>query len=345
MPIEALLVREPVGVISAITPFNYPLFVNAWKVAPAIAMGNTIVLKPAPWTPLDAFEIARAAEEAEIPPGVVNVIGGGGVDVGEELVSNPMVDMVSFTGSVSAGRSVGALAAQTIKKVQLELGGKSALVALPDADPAQVVLGAISGCMIHAGQGCGCTTRLLLHESMHDEVLSQVATSASAMPLGDPRDEATQVGPLIREQHRQRVESYVQAGLEDGATLVTGGKRPDRAGFFYEPTVFADVRNDMRIAQEEIFGPVLSVLRYRDEDEAVRIANDSTFGLAGQVQSTDREHAKAFARRIRTGYVGLGIGPPNFNGGWGGYKQSGVGREWRAGLEEYTELKTITWMP
>ena len=342
--VESVMVHEPVGVCVGITPFNYPFFVNAWKVAPAIAMGNTIVLKPAPWTPLDAFEIARAAEEAEIPPGVVNVIGGGGVDVGEELVSNPLVDMVSFTGSVPAGRRVGALAAQTIKKVQLELGGKSAAIALEDADPATIVMNAISGCMTHAGQGCGCTTRLLLPEQSHDAVVDQLAATCASIVVGDPRDETTVVGPLIREQHRERVEGYVQAGIGEGATLAVGGSKPDRPGFFFQPTVFTDVTPDMTIAREEIFGPVLSVMRYHDVDEAVRIANDSTFGLAGAVISPDRERAREVAMQLRTGYVGLGIGVPNFNGSWGGYKQSGVGREWRDGLAEYTETKHLTWL-
>ncbi|MCA1833403.1 MAG: aldehyde dehydrogenase family protein [Actinomycetota bacterium] len=344
--VRSLLVREPVGVVSAITPFNYPLFVNSWKVAPAIAMGNTVVLKPAPWTPLDAFEIARAAEEAGLPPGVLNVIGGGGVDVGEEMVGNPMVDMVSFTGSLTAGRSVGARAAQTVKKVQLELGGKSAAIVLDDASAEDVAMRIMGNCMLHAGQGCGCTTRLLVPETMHDEVVERTAAMCALMPIGDPADPSVVLGPLIREQHRARVESYVQAGIDEGATLVTGGRRPPQLdkGFFYEPTVFTDVRNDMRIAQEEIFGPVLAVIRYRDEDEAVRIANDSVFGLGGAVYSPNRPRALAFSRRLRTGFVGIGGGMLNFHGSWGGYKQSGVGREWRAGLEEYTELKHLTWV-
>jgi aldehyde dehydrogenase (NAD+) len=346
LPVRSLLMHEPVGVVSAITPFNFPFFVNAWKVAVATAMGNTVVLKPAPWTPLDAFEIARAAEEAELPPGVVNVIGGGGVDVGEELVSNPMVDMVSFTGSVPAGRSVGALAAQTIKKVQLELGGKSPLFVLDDASPSEVVMNAVAGCMIHAGQGCGCTTRLLLPQAMHDAVVEQLVETCRNLPVGDPRDPNTQVGPLIRERHRERVEAYVQAGIDEGATLAAGGGRPAhlQKGFFFEPTVFTGVRNDMRIAQEEIFGPVLCVIPYATEDEGVAIANDSDFGLGGAVVSSDRERARAIARRLRTGYVGLGVAVPNFNGSWGGYRQSGVGREWREGLAEYTEVKHISWV-
>jgi acyl-CoA reductase-like NAD-dependent aldehyde dehydrogenase len=346
LPSSALLVREPVGVVSSITPFNYPFFVNSGKVAPSIVMGNTLVLKTSPWTPLDAFVIAQAAEEAGIPPGVLNVIGGGGADVGEEMVSNPMVDMVSFTGSVVVGRAVAALAAKTIKKVQLELGGKSAIVVLDDADPEQVVPGAFGGCMIHAGQGCGCTTRLLVPEKMHDDLVERLVAMCRSAKVGDPREADTVVGPLIRDQHRQRVESYVQAGIDEGAAIATGGRRPPHLdkGFFYEPTIFTGVRNDMKIAQEEIFGPVLCVIPYRDEDEAVRIANDSMFGLGGAVMSANRDRAMAIAKRMRTGYVGLGTVPPNFNAAWGGYKQSGVGREWRMGLEEYTELKNITWL-
>jgi acyl-CoA reductase-like NAD-dependent aldehyde dehydrogenase len=344
--VNSLMVREPVGVVTGITPFNYPLFVNAWKVAPAIAMGNTIVLKPAPWTPLDAFEIARAAEAADIPPGVVNVIGGGGVDVGETLVSHPMVDMVSFTGSVTAGRSVGALAAQTVKKVQLELGGKSAALILDDADPQTVALQLMGSCMIHAGQGCGCTTRLIVPSHLHDATVDALVSACRMMKIGDPADPTVVLGPLIRSQHRARVEGYVQLGLDEGARIVTGGRRPPKLdrGFFYEPTVFVDVKNSMRIAQEEIFGPVLCVIPYGDLDEGIAIANDSIFGLGGAVLSPSQTRALDVARRLRTGFVGINGGMVNEHGAWGGYKQSGVGREWRGGLEEYTELKHISWL-
>ncbi len=344
--VRSLLIHDAIGVVAAITPFNFPLFVNCWKVAMSTAMGNTVVLKPAPWTPLDAFEIARAVEEADLPPGVVNVIGGGGVDVGQAMVSSPLVDMVSFTGSVPAGRSVGAAAAQTIKKIQLELGGKSPLFVLDDASPDEVAMNAVAGCFIHAGQGCGCTTRLLVPESMHDAVVERVVETCRSVTVGDPRDPGTQVGPLIREQHRQRVEGFVASGLEEGATLAAGGGRPKHLerGFFFEPTVFTGVRNDMRIAQEEIFGPVLCVISYVTEDQGVAIANDSMYGLAGAIVSSNRDRAQAVARRLRTGYVGLGVAVPNFNGSWGGYRQSGIGREWRAGLEEYTELKHVTWV-
>lgn len=341
--VHSMAVREPVGVMTGMTPFNYPLFVNAWKVAPSIAMGNTIVLKPSPWTPLDAFEIARACEEAEIPPGVVNVIGGGGIDVGEVLASHPMVDMVAFTGSVGGGRAVGAMAMQTVKKIQLELGGKSAALALDDATPMDIATTLMGSCMVHAGQGCGCTTRLLVPRRMHDEVVDALVAACAWMVPGDPADPATTLGPLIREEHRQRVEGYVRAGVEQGARIATGGTRPDRPGYFFEPTVFVDARNDMKICQEEIFGPVLAVMPYDSLDEAVAIANDSIFGLGGAVISPDRERAIDVARRLRTGFVGIGGGMLNFYGSWGGYKQSGIGREWKLGLEEFTELKHITW--
>jgi aldehyde dehydrogenase (NAD+) len=344
--VNGLAVREPVGVVTAMTPFNFPLFTNAWKVAPAIAMGNTIVLKPSPWTPLDAFEVARACEEAGIPGGVVNVIGGGGIDVGQVLAGDPRVDMVSFTGSVGGGRAVGATAAQTVKKVQLELGGKSVALMLDDADPNDVAMRLLGSCMTHSGQGCGCTTRLLVPRALHDATVDAVVKACGIMTIGDPADPATMLGPLIREEHRQRVEKYVAIGLEEGAHLATGGRRPPHLerGFFYEPTVFTGVRNDMRIAQEEIFGPVLCVIPYASEDEAVAIANDSIFGLGGAVMSPNHERAVEVARRLRTGFVGINGGMLNFNGSWGGYKQSGVGREWRLGLEEFTELKHVSWV-
>ncbi|HEX9775663.1 MAG TPA: aldehyde dehydrogenase family protein [Actinomycetota bacterium] len=346
IPVQGVAVREPVGVVSAMTPFNYPFFVNCWKVAPALATGNAVVLKPSPWTPLDAFELARAAEEAGVPPGVLNVIGGGTVLVGQELCTNPGIDMVAFTGSVTGGRAVGAAAMQTVKKVQLELGGKSALVMLDDVEPDDVAWRLMFTCMMHAGQGCGCTTRLLVPRALHDATVEALVARCEAEVLGDPNDPATTIGPLIREEHRARVDGYVRLGVEEGATIATGGRPPphlDR-GFFYEPTVLTGVRNDMRVAQEEIFGPVLCVIPYRDEAEAIAIANDSMFGLGGAVVSNDRERAMGLARALRTGFVAIGAAiPPNYAGSWGGYKQSGVGREWRLGLQEFTELKEIVW--
>jgi aldehyde dehydrogenase (NAD+) len=246
---------------------------------------------------------------------------------------------------VAGGRAVGAAAMQTVKKVQLELGGKSAMVMLDDADPGETAMKLMFTCMMHAGQGCGCTTRLLVPRALHDATVQALVAACEQQVLGDPRDPATTLGPLIREEHRARVHSHVERGLAEGAALATGGRVPphlDR-GFFYEPTVFTGVRNDMTIAQEEIFGPVLCVIAYDTEDEAVAIANDSMFGLAGAVESADRDRALAVARRLRTGFVELGAVPPNHACSWGGYKQSGVGREWRLGLEEFTELKQIAW--
>lgn len=345
---NSIVVREPVGVVSAITPFNFPLFLSLWKVAPALVTGNTVVLKPHPWTPLHAFEIARAAEEAGIPPGVLNVVTGH-AEVGEELASNPMVDMVTFTGSTATGRRILELAATTVKRVQLELGGKSATIVLDDASEEQIAQIGVSGCVVHAGQACAAQTRLLIPER-HLEIYKQGARAmAPLLKLGDPRDPATVVGPLIREQQRLRVEDYVASGLEQGAELLVGGERPSepQKGFFYPPTVFVGCTNDMKICQEEIFGPVLAVLSYESEEEAIQIANDSIYGLAGGVISSSRTHALAVARRIRAGHVsigGQGGTGLNYHGIWGGYKQSGLGREWgRYGLEECTELKQINW--
>jgi aldehyde dehydrogenase (NAD+) len=360
--------REPVGVVAAITPFNFPFMLNVVKVAPALAAGCSVVLKPHPWTPLDAFLIAQAAEEAGVPPGVLNVITGHG-DVGDELTTSPMVDMVAFTGSTATGRRIMANGAATMKRLQLELGGKSAQVVLDDCTEDYARSIGFGGVLTHCGQGCVLQTRLLLPEPLLDAYRDGVAAAAPMITIGDPRDEATVLGPLIREQQRVRVEGYVQSGLDEGGELLTGGQRPDGfdKGFFYEPTVFVG-RNDMRIAQEEIFGPVLTVVPYSGgDDEAARLANDSVYGLGGEVVSSSTARAFNVARRIRAGAVavqGVGaapladLGPGGGQGpGWGetfggigqsgafgGFKQSGLGREWgRHGLEEFTEIKQINW--
>jgi acyl-CoA reductase-like NAD-dependent aldehyde dehydrogenase len=363
------LFREPVGVVGAITPFNFPFMLNVVKVAPALAAGCTVVLKPHPWTPLDAFMIAQAAEEAGIPPGVLNVITGGG-DVGEEMTTNPMVDMIAFTGSTATGRRIMANGSATMKRMQLELGGKSAQVILDDVSEDHVRTIGFGGVLTHCGQGCILGTRLLLPEHLLDAYKEGVAAALPAIKIGDPRDPSTVLGPLIREQQRQRVEGYVASAHEQGGELLTGGKRPDGIdkGFFYEPTVFIG-NNGMRIAQEEIFGPVFTVVPYSGkDDDAVRLANDSIYGLGGGVESASTARAFNVARRIRAGTVivqgvdrtevtapspGDGQGPGwgytmagiGQNGAFGGFKQSGIGREWgHHGLEEFTEIKSITWM-
>jgi aldehyde dehydrogenase (NAD+) len=341
---------------------------NVVKVAPALAAGCTVVLKPHPWTPLDAFLIVRAAEEAGIPPGVLNVITGH-AEVGDEMTSNPMVDMIAFTGSTATGRRIIANGASTVKRYQLELGGKSAQVLLDDISEDYARSIGFGSVLTHCGQACILATRLLLPEHLVPAYKEGVAAAAPTVKIGDPRDPSTALGPLIREQQRQRVEGYVASGLEQGAELLTGGKRPDgfEKGFYYEPTVFMGA-NDMRIAQEEIFGPVLTVVPYSGKDEdAVRLANDSVYGLGGGVESQSTARAFNVARRIRAGTVlaqgvggssgpdpgpGAGQGPGwgetmagiGQSGAFGGFKQSGIGREWGTlGLEEFTEVKAIHW--
>jgi aldehyde dehydrogenase (NAD+) len=362
------VVREPVGVVAAITPFNFPFFLNIVKVLPALAAGCTVVLKPHQWTPLDAFEIAKAAQDAELPPGVLNVIAGG-AEVGEEMTTHPLVDMVTFTGSTPTGRAIMAAAAPTVKRLQLELGGKSASIVLDDVPEDHVAGMGIISSMIHAGQGCAIHTRVLLPEHLLDAYVEGAKNSLSFLKVGDPREPDTLIGPLIREQQRARVEGYVQSGIDEGAELVFGGKRPEHLakGFFYEPTLFVNARNDMRIAQEEIFGPVLTVITYKTEGEAIRIANDSIFGLGGGVVAGNTARGFNVARQIRAGNVSvqtvgaktsnvdsLGTSGPGWSadqangigitGVFGGFKHSGVGREWgHHGIEEFTELKSIAW--
>jgi aldehyde dehydrogenase (NAD+) len=362
------LFREPVGVVAAITAFNFPFFLNVVKTTPALAAGCTVVLKPHPWTPLDAFLIAQAAEEAGLPPGVLNVIPGG-AEVGEELAGNPMVDMVSFTGSTATGRRIMANAANTIKKLHLELGGKSAHVVLDDVPEAVVANIGFGAVLTHCGQGCALPTRLLLPEKFLDVYKAGVRKARERVVIGDTRDPKTTLGPLIREQQRRRVEGYTQSAIEEGAEILIGGRRPDGfpKGFYYEPTIYLG-NNGMRVAREEIFGPCLTVIPYSGDDaEAVRIANDSIYGLGGMVMSASSSHAFNVARQIRAGAVqaiGVSMRPPIDTGpgegqgpGWGtspagigqqgafgGYKQSGVGREWgRLGVEEFCEVKQLSW--
>jgi aldehyde dehydrogenase (NAD+) len=340
-----ILVREPAGVVGAITPFNYPFQLNLFKVTPALVAGCTIVLKPHPWTPLDAFEIARAATDAGVPPGVLNVVPGG-AEVGDELTGSPLVDVITFTGSTPTGRRIMANAAGTIKRVKLELGGKSARVVLGDASEAYAATIGFTDVLAHCGQGCVLQSRLLLPERLRDAYVDGVHKAFADVRIGDPRDETTTLGPLIRAAHRDRVEELVQSGVAAGARVLVGGKRPadQPRGYFYEPTVLMDARNDMRIAQEEIFGPVLAVIPYDGGDaEAVSIANDSNYGLCGSVWTNDPERGLKVARGVRTGTYMLNSPIPiDFSTPFGGYKESGMGREFGPdGLELFLEKKSI----
>src|SRR3954454_368874 len=303
---NSLVVREPVGVVGCITPWNYPLHQVAAKVAPALAAGCTVVVKPSEITPLNAFVLAEIVDELGLPPGVFNLVPGTGATVGEAIAAHPGIDMVSFTGSTRAGRRVSELASSTIKRVALELGGKSANVILPGADLEKAVKVGIANCFINGGQTCTAQTRMLVDRARYDEALELARTVAEGYTVGDPTDESTRIGPLVSAAQRERVRGYIQKGMAEGARVVVGGPdAPDglEHGYYVQPTVFADVAPDMTIAQEEIFGPVLSIIPYDDEDEALQIANDTIYGLAGGVWSGSSERAQAVARRLRTGQI------------------------------------------
>lgn len=337
--------REPVGVVAAITPFNAPFLTNLGKAAAAIAMGNTVVLKPSLYTPMQAFVLAEAFEVAGFPPGVFNLITGG-VEVGQVMVSDPRVDLITFTGSDPVGAVIMASAAPNLARVLLELGGKSALLVRHDADLAAAVSAGARSATALTGQGCALNTRHLVDSRVLPDYLDGLSGAITAMKVGDPADESVQVGPLIRASQRDRVESYVALGQREGARLVCGGKRPEQLpkGFFYEPTVFAEVDNRSRLAQEEIFGPVVTVTSFGTDDEAVALANDSAFGLHGSIFSKDSGVAFDLACRIRTGQVAIngGVGTMSPHAPFGGVKRSGLGREYgEEGLLEYTNLKTI----
>ncbi|MFZ4372687.1 MAG: aldehyde dehydrogenase family protein, partial [Mycobacterium sp.] len=343
---QRTIVREAVGVVGAITPWNFPHQINLAKIGPALAAGNTVVLKPAPDTPWCAAVLGElVGEHTDIPPGVLNIVTSDDHAVGAMLSSDPRIDLVSFTGSTATGRAVMAAGAATIKKVFLELGGKSAFLVLDDADLAGACSMAAFTASMHAGQGCAITTRLVVPRPRYDEAVAAAAATMSGMRPGDPLDPGTICGPVISARQRDRVQSYLDLAIAEGGTFACGGGRPaDRdRGFFIEPTVVAGLTNDARVAREEIFGPVLTVIAHDGDDDAVRIANDSTYGLSGTVFSADPQRAQSVANRLRVGTV-------NVNGGvwysadvpFGGYKQSGVGREMGvAGFEEYLELKVI----
>lgn len=339
--------KEPIGVVGVIVPWNFPFEIIVNKLGPVLAMGNTCVLKPAPDTPFNATRLGRLiAEHTDIPPGVVNIVNSSDHAVGEVLTTSGLVDMVAFTGSTQTGRRIMEAAAATVKPVFLELGGKSVNLVLDDADLMAAVPGAAGMCM-HAGQGCAMATRLLVPRSRYDEAVELAKMAFENVPYGDPTDPSRLQGPQISKRQQERVLSYIAKGKAEGARLVVGGGVPPEfeRGFFVQPTLFADVDNSMTIAQEEIFGPVLSIIAYDDDDDAVRIANDSTYGLSGSITSGDLDRALGIARRIRTGTLSI-------NGGiwygadapFGGYKQSGIGRQCGIeGLEIFTETKTVGW--
>lgn len=342
-----LLRHEPLGVVSILTPWNFPHCLNVMKVSNALAAGNTVVLKPSPLTPLAGLALARIIDEhTDIPPGVVNVVTPSGVEAAKLLTTDPRIDMVSFTGSSAVGREVMAAAGNTMKRILLECGGKSASVLLDDVDVTDEMLERLlfDCCSMHAGQACILHSRLLLPEPIHDEVVDRLVGLARAVRVGDPTDPAVQMGPLISAAQLERVQAHVTGAVNEGANLVTGGGRPAGldVGFYFEPTILTEVDPDAGIAQEEVFGPVLTVLRYRDDDDAVTIANNSRYGLSGAVWGADVDRAVAIARRVRTGQIAVnGCGPGDAP--FGGFKQSGFGREGGgiSGLHQYMEPKAI----
>jgi aldehyde dehydrogenase (NAD+) len=340
---NSTVVREPIGVVAAITPWNFPLQQMVAKVTPALLAGNTVVLKPSEVAPLTAGLLAQIIAEAGLPAGVFNLVHGTGPVVGEALAAHPLVDMVSFTGSTRAGRRVAAVGAETIKKVALELGGKSASVVLDDADLVRAVKITVANCFMNNGQACSSLTRLLVPADRHDEAVAAAAAAASKYVPGDPALDSTRLGPSVSAAQRDRVVGYIRKGVEEGATLAAGGPDPvDGPGYFVRPTVFGNVKPDMTIAREEIFGPVLSILPYMDEADAVRIANGTQYGLAAGVFGADLDRARAVAGKLRAGQVDINGAAFNTSAPFGGFKQSGNGREFgRYGLEEFTELKAI----
>lgn len=341
-----LLRYEPLGVVAAVTPWNFPHTINVMKLGAALAAGNTLVLKPSPLTPIAGLALARIIdEETDIPPGVVNVVTPTSVEASKALTLDRRIDMVSFTGSSAVGREVMAGAATTMKRILLECGGKSASIFLDDVEVTDELLERVlfEGCTMHAGQACILNSRLLLPESIHDDVVSRLADLARKVVIGDPRDESVTMGPLISREHRDRVESFVNRAESDGATVVVGGGRPkDLAnGHYFEPTILTDVAVDSFIAQEEVFGPVLTVLRYRDDEDAAAIANNSAYGLGGAVWGADVDRALAVARAVRTGQISINGTIPG-DAPFGGFKQSGIGREGGlTGLRAYMEPKAI----
>ena len=342
---NSLVVREPIGVVGAITPWNYPLYQIALKVAPALAVGCTVVLKPSEVAPINAFILAEVIHEVGLPAGVFNLVTGVGPIVGEAISSHPKVDAVSFTGSTGAGKKVMIAGAETVKRVNLELGGKSANIILEDADIATAVGTGVFGCFLNSGQTCSALTRMIVPRSKLDEVEAVAVAAAGGFPPGNPQTEGVMIGPLVSAIQRDRVRGYITTGIDEGAKLLIGGpEAPEglETGYYVQPTIFSEVTRDMAIAREEIFGPVLVIIPVDSEDEAIEIANDSQYGLAGSVWAGDAAHAEQVARKLRTGQVDINGGQFNPSAPFGGYKQSGNGRErGRWGLEEFLETKAM----
>ncbi|MGW2568086.1 aldehyde dehydrogenase family protein [Streptomyces sp. NPDC001537] len=341
----ALAVRQPVGVVTCITSYNNPWANPAGKIAPALAMGNTVVVKPAPQDPLSVYRMAEALEAAGVPAGVVNVVSGRAVEVGEAAVASPDVDMVSFTGSTAVGQRIGEVCGRSMKRQLMELGGKGAAVVFDDADVGSAVAGIGTTFSFYSGQICTAPTRVLAQRGVYDRLIEQLTSYADRLTVGDPRDPNTVVGPVISAAHRDRVESYVELGRKEGAAVVTGGERPpsDR-GFYVAPTLLADCSNDMRVAREEIFGPVVSVIPFEEEEEGIALANDTDYGLIDYVWSGDVARAFRVARQLRAGGVGVNTVGRNMEAPFGGFKKSGVGRDVGVyALHAYSEVQAIVW--
>src|SRR5581483_9224734 len=341
----AIAVRQPVGVVACITPYNFPIVNMAGKIGPALAMGNTVVVKPAPQDPLAVVRVVELVQEAGFPDGVVNVVTGSGAEVGEALVASKHVDMVSFTGSTAVGRRIGEVAGRDMKRLLLELGGKGAALVFDDADLRTAIATITSVWAFHSGQICTAPTRVLAQRGVYDQLVAGLQKAAGSLKVGDPLEPDTVLGPVISSMHRDRVESYVRAGADEGGTIVAGGERPDMAtGYYVAPTLIADCKAGMKVVQEEIFGPVVVVVPFDDEEEGVALANGTDFGLYDYVFSADTARAMRVARQLRSGNVGINTAQRNHEAPFGGFKLSGVGRDGGSfGLHAYSELQSIVW--